>query len=360
MDVQRLCCSLLPGVAILGIGSGSSRVHLAHLQTFVGLLKGGGGRDSVRRALNVFFNSEVGKVIKEHHGGDLMSAIGKGPLQKMIYSYRGKPSGSPSQFVTVEGIKEIIRAFPNADEEVRSRLKNVFEEDAMSFLSCEQATPEQCDKEDAVEEVEEIFDTGYDHSSEDAVGQGPHHSVTISFKTICELRNAYVQSETEKKYLKDSLRLEKGLREFYEVKKDVVLAKVDAEKEKALLENQHLKEKAVADAEKEDLKKQLAIMQEREQARKEREQAVMEERERTMREARAKDELEKKLAMMEERERARAKESETAAQLNAKEKELEWMKLQLEMEQRRKTMRPHVDVEDAGAPSDTSAPLQVR
>jgi hypothetical protein len=250
-------------------------------------------------------------------------------------------------------MKELLNGIPDVDATVRQKLDGLHQGFTASNFSFTQATPDQRAKEDAEEEevVEEIFDNGGFHVSNAATCIPPE-------RLWLETRLSYYQSVADKEIMEERLKV-----------KDVekAAAKEQSEKEKALRENEHLKEKAAMDAEKEYLKRELAIMQEREQARKEREQArkereqaVMEERERTMKEARAKDELEKKLAMMEERERARAKESETAAQLNAKEKELEWMKLQLEMEQRRKTMRLHVDVEDAGAPSDTSAPLQVR
>lgn len=243
-------------------------------------------------------------------------------------------------------MKELLNGIPYVDATVRQKLDGLYQGFTASYFSFTQATPEQRAKEDAEEEevVEEIFDNGAFHVSNAATCIPPE-------RLWLETQLSHYQSMADKEIMEERLKVK-------DMEKAAV--KEQSEKEKALRENEHLKEKAAVDAEKEYLKRELAIMQEREQARKEREQAVMEERERTMKEARAKDELEKKLAMMEERERARAKESETAAQLNAKEKELEWMKLQLEMEQRRKTMRPHVDVEDAGAPSDTSAPLQVR
>lgn len=348
MEVLRLQCEQLPGVAFLGVEQGALTTYLAHAQQFVGILKGKTERSGSSRAFNGFLNSVLGKVLKEQDGGDLLSAIQKGSLDKMLYSYRLKPreGGAPSKFVTINGMKELLNGIPDVDATVRQKLDGLHQGFTASNFSFTQATPDQRAKEDAEEEevVEEIFDNGGFHVSNAATCIPPE-------RLWLETRLSYYQSVADKEIMEERLKV-----------KDVekAAAKEQSEKEKALRENEHLKEKAAMDAEKEYLKRELAIMQEREQARKEREQAVMEERERTMKEARAKDELEKKLAMMEERERARAKESETAAQLNAKEKELEWMKLQLEMEQRRKTMRPHVDVEDAGAPSDTSAPLQVR
>jgi hypothetical protein len=346
MEVLRLRCQQIPEVVFLGVEQGSSTIYLAHAQQFVRILKGKMEETSSSRAFHVFLNSVLGKVLKDQDGGDLLSAIQKGSLDKMLYSYRLKPreGGAPSKFVTINGMKELLNGIPDVDATVRQKLDGLHQGFTASNFSFTQATPDQRAKEDAEEEevVEEIFDNGGFHVSNAATCIPPE-------RLWLETRLSYYQSVADKEIMEERLKV-----------KDVekAAAKEQSEKEKALRENEHLKEKAAMDAEKEYLKRELAIMQEREQARIEREQAVMEERERTMREARAKDELEKKLAMMEER--ARAKESETAAQLNAKEKELEWMKLQLEMEQRRKTMRPHVDVEDAGAPSDTSAPLQVR
>lgn len=348
MEVLRLRCQQIPEVVFLGVAQGSSTTYLAHAQQFVRILKGKMEETSSSRAFHVFLNSVLGKVLKDQDGGDLLSAMQKGSLDKMLYSYSLKPreGGTPSKFVTINGMKELLNGIPYVDATVRQKLDGLYQGFTASYFSFTQATPEQRAKEDAEEEevVEEIFDNGAFHVSNAATCIPPE-------RLWLETQLSHYQSMADKEIMEERLKVK-------DMEKAAV--KEQSEKEKALRENEHLKEKAAVDAEKEYLKRELAIMQEREQARKEREQAVMEERERTMREARAKDELEKKLAMMEERERARAKESETAAQLNAKEKELEWMKLQLEMEQRRKTMRPHVDVEDAGAPSDTSAPLQVR
>ena len=223
---------------MLGIGSGSSRVHLAHLQKFIGLLKGGGGRDSIRRVLTAFLNSDAGKVIKEHHGGDLVSAFGVGPLRKMIYSYRGKPSGSPSQYITVEGIKEIIRAFPNADEAVRSRLSGVFEGDAMSFLLCEQASLEQCVRAEDEEDIEEVFDGGFQENC--VLGSMPPDRMWL------EARLLYHKTMSDKQVMEARL-------DAKEAEKAVLVEQLKArdersEKEKALLENAHLKEKALFEA----------------------------------------------------------------------------------------------------------------
>jgi hypothetical protein len=341
MEIERLCCAQLEKVAMLGIGHGQSKMYFAHIQQFVSLLKGGIERKAASRLLNTFLNSFDGQAMKESHGGDLVSAIDRGSLDKMMYSF-SRRGGSPSQFVNLEGMKILVNGIPGVDHDVKTKMNELCE--GYPHFSFSKLTPEQAAKDDEEEVVEEIFNNSSYHGGDLMSGMSSNPE-----RGVLESRLIYYRSIADKEIMEERLKM-----------KDVEQASVKERLDKEKLEQKltHAAELAARDAHAKELEKQLAIMQERELARKEKEQAVMEERERSMKEARAKDELEKKLAVMEER--ARAKESETAAQLNAKEKELEWMKLQLEMEQRRKTMRPHVDVEDAGAPSDTSAPLQVR
>ena len=258
MDIQRLCCSQLPGVAILGIGSGPSRVHLTHLLQFVGLMRGGSGRDGDRRVLSAFLNGDAGKAINENQGGDLASAFRAGPLQKMICSHRGRRSGSLSLYVTVEGIKELIRTFPNVSGAARSRLSGVFEGDHVLFLLCEKATPEQCARADAEDVVEDICEEG---AQATCVASG-----VASERTLLETRLLYHKTVSDKQILEarlDAKDAEKAvLVEKLKVKDAELYAKNEkAEKEKALLENAHLREKAEFEARMKDMEIEKFKMQ---------------------------------------------------------------------------------------------------
>jgi hypothetical protein len=62
MEVVRLRCEHLQGVPILGIGTGASRVYLAHAQNLVSLLKGTLERTGACRTFNMFLQSTEGRV----------------------------------------------------------------------------------------------------------------------------------------------------------------------------------------------------------------------------------------------------------------------------------------------------------
>jgi len=78
MEISRLRCEQIPEVVFLGVGQGSSTVYLAHAHKFVGVLRGNMERSSASRAFSSFLNSMSGKVLKDNHGGDLLSSIQKG------------------------------------------------------------------------------------------------------------------------------------------------------------------------------------------------------------------------------------------------------------------------------------------
>jgi len=290
---------------------------LAHAQQFVGVLKGNMERSGASRAFSSFLNGAQGKMLKENDGGDLLSAIQKGPLDKMMYSYRLKPreGGSPSQFVTTGGMKGILDGFPVVDVTVRRKLDDLYQGFSMSNFLFMQATPEQCDRDDLEEVVEEISNTSRFTDCQII------SSCLTNYQTMIERRAA------EERILKLQDKIT------------------------------HVVELAVKDAHTKDLEKQLAVMHEREKAAKEREQAV-----------RVKEELEKKLAEMEDRERSRVREAETAAQLQAKDKELARVKRLLDIELRRKNssragvQRVEEDIdseEEVGVVEDASPLLQV-
>lgn len=167
MEIVRLRCEQLPGVSVLGVGTGSSKIYLVHAHQFVGLLKGRMERTGVYRAFNAFLNSAVGAVLKGSDGGELASAVRNGVLDRAMYSHCSHKygSGGLSRFVTLDGAKELLEKLPGANAAVKSRLKDVFDSVSASFLSFSQATAEQCAKDDEEEVIEEIFDNSGFHGS---------------------------------------------------------------------------------------------------------------------------------------------------------------------------------------------------
>jgi hypothetical protein len=238
MEVLRLRSEQIPEVAFLGVKEGLSTTYLAHAQQFVGVLRGNSERSGSSRALNVFLNSVLGKVLKDQEGGDLLSAIKRGSLDKMLYSYRLKPGegGAPSKFVTINGMKELLNGVPYVDATVRMKLDGLYQGFSMSNCSFMQATPEQRAKEDEDEEV-----------VEDALGNaGFHESNAVSCiqteRLWHETRLFHYRSTAEKDIMDEKMKVK-------DMEKAVL--KEQCDKEKAMRENEHLKEIAAKDAEKE-------------------------------------------------------------------------------------------------------------
>jgi hypothetical protein len=262
MEVLRLRCEQIPDVAFIGIKQGLCTTYLAHAQQFVGVLRGNSERTGSSRALNVFLNSVLGKVLKEQDGGDLLSAIQKGSLDKMLYTYRLKPSegGAPSKLVSINGMKELLNGVPYVDATVPQKLDGLYQVFSTSNFSFMQATPEQCAKE---EEEEGIVQDALDN-----VGFHDSNAATCvqSERLWLETRLFHYQSMTQKKIMDEKLKVkdmekavlkeqsdkEKARLECEHVKesaaKDIAMEKEKAEKEKALLENGYLKEKAAYEA----------------------------------------------------------------------------------------------------------------
>jgi predicted GIY-YIG superfamily endonuclease len=128
MEVIQLPCDQLPGVAMLEIrGGGPSSEFLGHAHQFVGLLKGITERRSASKAFHYFLDSEAGTKLKENDGGDLQRAMHEGPLVKMMYTYRlQKHRGSPSSYVTVAGMLEIMDGLPNTNITTKNKLQEIF------------------------------------------------------------------------------------------------------------------------------------------------------------------------------------------------------------------------------------------
>jgi hypothetical protein len=235
------------------------------------LLKGGMERRAASRLVTVFLNSVDGQAMKESHGGDLVSAMEKGMLDKMMYSYLRR-GGSSSHFVNLNGMKVLVSGIYDVDEDVKARMNEWF--DGVHHLSFLKLTPEQADN-DEEDGVEEVFDNGGFYGA--AVSNGVS---TISEKMWYDARVDLFRSSADKKILEERLKtkdaqnaMEKAQLTCEHVKessaKDIAMEKEKAEKEKALLENEHLNEKAAYEARMKELElANLRMQLEREKTRK--------------------------------------------------------------------------------------------
>jgi hypothetical protein len=290
MEIIRLCCDQLPGVAVLGTGRGKE--YVAHAHQFVGLLKGNMDKRASSKTFHAWLVSEDGRQFREHDGGDLLIAMQKGPLEKKMYTYHLKQGGGgkPSVFLTVDGMRGILNGLPNADESVKRNLKEKFADyinqgGGAGFsvpLSFAQASPEQCAKDDADEGIEEISTEGYNPSNDTAmvVTQKMWYDVRISsFEYAADKRvlEAQLQAKDYVMAAKESAmvaevakeRAEKELakNELVNVKasadKDIQIVKERAEKESAKNELVNVKASADKDIQIAKLQMQLQLAEEK-------------------------------------------------------------------------------------------------
>jgi hypothetical protein len=270
MAIVRLCCEQLTGVAILGTGdSGASREYVVHAQQFVGLLKGNMDKRFCSKAFNAFIESEAGCRLKGDTGGDLVSALQNGSLEKMMYTHRLNPQGGlPSMFLTVKGIKEVMRCLPHVEEAEKSRLKDVFahylDQPGCRPLTFLPATPEQCAKDDADEVIGEAFTEGCARST---VGNA---SIVVSHQTWFDMNMFEVKFAADKRVLearleaKDSVIASKdSVMAANDSLKAAEIAKERAEKEMAQKELVHVKEAAEKDARIAQLQMKLELTEEK-------------------------------------------------------------------------------------------------
>jgi hypothetical protein len=266
MEVIRLCCDQLPGVAMLGIGGGAGthREYIAHAQQFVGLLKGNMDKRASSRAFHALLDSEVGRKIRENDGGDLLTSMQKGPLGKLMYAYRLKlrGGGSPSVFVTVDGMREIMNGLPNADEAVKHKLKEIFADylnqtgaSGSVPLSFAQATPEQCAKDDADEGIEEI--------STEGCAPGNDTAMVVTQKMWYDVRVSSYEYAADKRVLVAQLQAKDYVIAANESVKVAEIAKERVEKELAQKEIMSVKESAAKDIQIAKLQMQLELAEEK-------------------------------------------------------------------------------------------------
>jgi hypothetical protein len=266
MDVVRLRCVQLPGVAILGISRPDKQTeYVAHAMQFVGYLKGTADRRACSRVFHALLGSDSGRKLKEQDGGGLLTAVQNGELKQMMYSYHIVPrggGGSPSTFVTVEGMKEIMNVLPDADETIKHKLREVFFDyinhplsGGLDSLSFADATPEQCARDDADEVMEEIT-TG-------ACSPGNESSMVVTQKMWFDARLSSFESSAEKKVLEAQLQAKDYMLSASESMKIAEVAKERVEKELAQKELVHAKESASKDIQIARLQMQMELAEEK-------------------------------------------------------------------------------------------------
>jgi hypothetical protein len=221
-------------------------------------------RRASSRAFHAFLDSEAGQKIREHDGGDLLTAMQKGPVGKMMYTYHLKPreGGRPSVFVKVDGMREIMNGLPNADEAVKHKLKDIFADYLNQTgasnsvpLSFAQASPEQCAKDDADEGIEEISTEGCVHGNDTAI--------VVTPKMWYEVRVSSFESAAEKRVLQAQLQAKDFMIAANEFVKVAEVAKERVEKELAQKEMLNVKESAAKDIQIAKLQMQLELVEEK-------------------------------------------------------------------------------------------------
>jgi hypothetical protein len=220
-------------------------------------------RTTSSRAFRALLGSDAGRSIRENNGGDLLKAIEEGPLTSMTYTHPLKPrggGGSPSVFVTVAGMREIMNGLPNADIAVKNRLNDVFSEylnQSGSFipLSFKRATPEQCAEDGVDEVVEEIISEGHAQSSET--------TMVITQQMWYDTRLTCFETNAEKRVLEAQLQAKDYVIAANESMKVAEIERERAEKELAQREMQNLKVSTAKDIQIAQLKMKLELAEEK-------------------------------------------------------------------------------------------------
>lgn len=267
MEVHRLCCLQLPGVAVLGFGGCSaetSKDHIIHAHQFVGLLKGNMDRRISSKAFRAFLESDAGQKIRENDGGDLLTALQRGAVGSlsMMYTHRLQQSGRglPSVFLSAAGVQEIMNKLPNANETVKNKLKEIFANyltqsgpgNVLSFVQL--ASPEQC-TEDGLDEML----TGADDapSGTPLSGEGGAGNALVPVHVWRELYESTAMQKVLKAQLeaKDTVIAANEMVKVAEIEKERAMVSVRAmevEKERAMVSVRAM------EVEKEKAEKELA------------------------------------------------------------------------------------------------------
>ena len=141
--IERLHCSQLPNVTIIGIGS-DPVTYTAHMQQIIGTLLNKLSSGAANASMHTFLKSNAGKMMQQ--GGDLVNASFRGPLTAMIYTHRfGVGAAKESYFLTMEGVKYVVDTLPNPDEDARQRITSLLDEhllDQSKSKECFQSVPD--------------------------------------------------------------------------------------------------------------------------------------------------------------------------------------------------------------------------
>lgn len=214
LSIQRLHCVQLPEVAIIGVDS-VPPIYLAHAQQVIKCLLQTQSRHIASASLSSFLKTEAGKKITK--GGDVKTASLIGPLKEMLYTYKLglNGGGSPSHFLTVDGVRHLLQELPNQDDSARERFRSIFEDCVQQTSFFLPATIEQCSNDNECDYgIENIFTSGCGPS-------GGNEQNVVTEKVWYETQLTCYQSFADGRILAARL-----------VAKDAEIAKERAEKER--------------------------------------------------------------------------------------------------------------------------------
>jgi hypothetical protein len=253
--IDRLHCVQLPSVAILGVGK-EPRIYLAHAQQVISCLLITQSKRAVSASLSSYLKSEAGKQITS--GGDLKSACSMGPLKQMMYTHKlgSNGGGSSSIFLTVEGVRCMLRDLPNQDDLAKRRFCAIFEDCVQHMSLLNIATVEQClNDHDYEETAEEIFTGGSSFP-------GGQELSVVSEKQWYEARLQCIKSNADSRILEADMAKER-------VEMAAALAREQSEKEKLQQKLAFFEEQAAKDARAKELEQKIALMEEKDRMMKE-------------------------------------------------------------------------------------------
>jgi hypothetical protein len=249
IPIDRLHCVQLPSVAILGVGK-DPRIYLAHAQQVISCLLIAQPKRAISTSLSTYLKSEAGKKITM--GGDLKSACSTGPLTQMMYTHKlgSNGGGSPSIFLTVEGVRCMLRDLPNQDDLARRRFCAIFEDCVQHMSLLNPATAEQCLNDHECEETaDEIVTDGYTSP------RGQELSV-VTERQWYEARLQCIKSHANSKILEADMAKER-------VEMAAALAREQSDKERLQQKLAFFEEQAAKDARAKDLEQKIALMEEK-------------------------------------------------------------------------------------------------
>lgn len=112
--IQKIRYAQTPDVVIIGINSTPVK-YLVHAQQMVAMLTGKNRRASTVVLQNFLQSPDGSRIVK---GGDLLKAYQNGAMGAMLYTHYMHNGSSPSNFITLDGVSEILRCLPDQLEGV--------------------------------------------------------------------------------------------------------------------------------------------------------------------------------------------------------------------------------------------------